>query len=297
MPVYTANFSELLEPHLRVVFDDTDRAWDSVYDKVFEVLDSKKASETDFSTTGFDVAQQYGEGEDVPLDTIYRGWKYVYTHIKFGLGCIITREMYEDDLYRHMKTKPQALARAMNEFVEIMAANVLNRANNASYPGADSVPLAYSAHPTIAGGTWSNVGSADLDVHSIEQAYISIGNFIGERGLKYRCRPIRLIVSPSDEFNARIILNSAQLPGTANNDINPAQNSLPKGYVVWHYLTDPDAWGVQTDAPQGLTFFWRRRKDFTNDTNSNNDNAKFKSTARASCGWTNPRCIYWSTGG
>jgi hypothetical protein len=297
MPVYTADFSELLEPTLRVVFDDTDQQWDAIYNQIFDVVASKKATETDFSTTGFGMAQDYAEGEAVPFDTVYRAWKKTYTHTQFGLGCIITRVMYEDDQYRHMKGKPAALARAMNEYIETMAANILNRATTSGYTGADGVVLAYASHPTVAGGTWSNIISADLDVTSLEQAYIGIGDFVNERGLKYKTKPQRLIVSISDEFNANKILNSAQLPGTANNDINPARGSLPKGYLVWHYLTDKDAWGLQTDAPNGLTFFWRRQKDFTNDSDWNSDNAKYKTTARASCGWTNPRCLYWSSGG
>jgi S-adenosylmethionine/arginine decarboxylase-like enzyme len=297
MPVYSSDFSELLEPTLRVVYDQEEKAWETEFDKFMTIESSSKAVETDFSTTGFGVAQDYADGAGVPFDTVYRGWKKQYTHVQAGLGFIITRIMYEDDQYRHMKAKPRALARSLNEYVEILCANILNRATSGSYLGADGVALASSVHPTIAGGTWSNTQSADLDVTSFEQSLIGIGNFINERGLKYKAKPQQLIVSTSDTFQAEIILKSAQLPGGANNDFNPAKGILPKGTLVLHYLTDTDAWGVTTDAPNGLLFFWRRQKEFTNDTDWNSDNAKYKGTMRCSAGWTDPRCIHWSPGG
>lgn len=297
MPVYTTDFSELLEPNLRIVYDQEEKAWEEEWSKFMTIETSTKATEKDFSTTGFGVAQEYAEGESVPFDTVYRGWSKTYTHVQAGLGFIITRIMYEDDQYRHMKQKPKALSRAMNEYLEIMNANILNRATTAGYTGGDGIVLASASHPTIAGGLWNNVMAADLDVTSLEQAFIGIGNFINERGLKYKCKPMKLLCSTSDAFQADIVLKSAQLPGTAYNDINPAQNSIPGGKVVLHYLTDTDAWGLQTDAPNGLLFFWRRRKEFTNDTDWNSDNAKYKTSMRCSSGWTDPRCIYWSTGG
>jgi hypothetical protein len=197
-----------------------------------------------------------------------------------------------------MKAKPQALARSANEAVEINCANVLNRAFSGSYLGADSKALCASDHPNSVGGTFSNLLStaSDLDITSFEQALIEIGNFTDNRGMKYRANPQRLIVSTSDAFMAQILLRSAQLPGSPNNDINPAQNVLPGGFQVMHYLTDTDAWFVQTDAPNGLLFFWRRNKEFANDSDWNSDNAKYKVTYRCSQGWTEPRCMFGTPG-
>ena len=62
------------------------------------------------------------------------------------------------------------------------------------------------------------------------------------------------------------------------------------------YLTDADAWFVQTDAPNGLLTFWSRNKEFGKDNDFDSDNAKFKSTMALAVGWTDPRCIYGSAG-
>jgi hypothetical protein len=296
MPVYSSDFPELLLPTLRTVYDLEDRGWDTEWTQYMTVENSTKAAEKDFSTTGFGVAAEYGEGDAPLFDTVYRGWTKTYTHKQVGIGTIITRIMYEDDQYRHMKSKPKALARSMNEYLEILCANILNYAttNSAAYQGADGVCLAYSAHPTKMGGTWSNTISADLDITSLEQMLILKDSFINERGLKYKCKAVRLLCTISDDFAAKQMLKSTQFPGTANNDINPAQGIL--SHVVLSYVTDPDAWGIQTDAANGLLFFWRRNKEFTNDSDWGSENAKYKSTMRCTAGWTDPRCIIWSPG-
>jgi hypothetical protein len=47
---------------------------------------------------------------------------------------------------------------------------------------------------------------------------------------------------------------------TADNDINALKNMgmVPQGYTVNHFLTDPDAWFMKTDAPNGMKMFKRR---------------------------------------
>ncbi len=297
MPVYTKDFPELLEPGLRAIWGMEDRAWAEEYSQIFEQNDTNKETEKDFGLSGFNLAVQTAEGAPVTYDTVYRTYSKSYTQIKYTLGFIVTREMYEFDQYRQMRQRPKALARSMNETIEVYAAAILNNSFS-SATAADAVAICSASHP-YKGGTWSNLLSpgADFDVTSLEQMYILIGGFINDRGLTYRAMPQKLICSTSDAFMADQVMKSAQLPGTANNDINPAQNSLPKGKVVSHFVSDTDAWWIQTDAPNGLLFFWSRRKEFTNDSDFDTENAKYKSTMMFVAGCTDPRCIVGSAGG
>ena len=52
--------------------------------------------------------------------------------------------------------------------------------------------------------------------------------------------PNTLVVPPSLMFTAQRILESAQVPGSANNDKNVLNGIV--NLVVWQYLTDSDAW-------------------------------------------------------
>jgi len=296
MPLYSSNMPELLEPGIRIVYGDSYNDYPEEYTEAFEVDTSTKATEKDFSVSGFGLAQQKGEGQDVYFDEMYKGFSTTYTHLEYALGFAVTRIMYEDDLYRQIKSRPQALARSVRHTVEILSANILNNAFTSGL-GGDGVVLCSASHP-IKTGTLSNLMSptATFSVTSFEQALIDIQGWTDDRGLKIRVLPKKLIVSPSDAFQAQIVLKSAKMPGTADNDVNPAMNYLPNGYTVMHFLTDTDAWFLKTDQPNGLMFFWRRRPEFTRDNDFKSDNALFKTTLRCSQGWTDWRGLYGSAG-
>lgn len=300
MPVVTGNFAALLTPGYRIIWGDDMARWEEEYSKFMTIDSSTRNYEEDHSITQLGVVPTKAEGAAVSYDTIYDGYTKRYTHLLYGLGFSVTREMVEDDLYRKIKAMPKALSRSCQETIEITAANHLNRAFSGSYLGGDSKALCASDHPTYGGGgTYSNMPSvaADLDITSFEQALIDIQiNFIDDRGLKMKVKPQKLLLHPNNWFMAEKILKSAQEPDTANNAVNPAKGALPGGYVLLHWVTDTDAWFVTTDCPNGLTWFWRRRPEFTQDNDFDTENAKYKTTFRASSAWTNPRCIYGSAG-
>jgi len=300
MPTITGNFSALLTPGFREIWGTEFNQFEEEYTKFMTLDTSTRNYEEDHSITQFGIVPTKAEGASVTYDTMYDGYTKRYTHVSYALGFSVSREMIEDDLYRKMKNLPKALARSVKETREILAANILNRAFNASYTGGDGVTLCSASHPTYGGGgNYSNQPSAtaDLDITSFEQALIDIQvNFIDDRGLKIRVQPKKLLIHPSNWFQAEKILKSAQEPDTANNAVNPAKGALPGGYVTLHWLTDTDAWFILTDSPNGLNWFDRRKPEFTQDNDFDTENAKYKTTFRASSGWTNPRCIYGSAG-
>ncbi|MBT9167525.1 MAG: hypothetical protein DDT19_00863 [Syntrophomonadaceae bacterium] len=300
MPLVTGNISALLTPGFRVIWDASQEMYPTEYTKFMTVETSTRAYEDDYSITQLGVVPEVNEGAPIPYDTIYGGYTKRYTHLYYGLGFIVSRNMVEDDLYKKIRNMPKALNTSCNETIEILAANHLNRAFNPAFPGGDGVSLCSASHPTFGGGgTYSNAPSAhaDLDVTSFEQALIDIQmNFIDDRGKRIRVQPQKLLIHPSNWFMAEKILKSAQEPDTANNAVNPAKGSLPGGYVILHWLTDADAWFIQTNRQHGLQWLWRRRPEFTQDNDFDTENAKYKTTFRASSGWTDPRCIYGSAG-
>ena len=299
MAIFTTNFAELLLPGLRKVYGDTYKDWPEEYSKVFNLETSKRSKEDDQGITGLGLVPSKPEGQGITYDTAFQGLKKTYTHAAFGLGIAITREMFEDDLYRKMKNMARGLARSVKHTIEIEGANDLNRAFNSSFVGSDGLELCSTLHTTVAGGTYRNelTTAADLDITSFEQALIDIETqFIDDRGLKLRVMPQKMVIHPSNIWQAKKILKSAQEPDTANNAVNPGQGILPGGFMVMHELTDADAWFITTDVPNGLTWFWRRKPEFTKDNDFDTENAKFKTTMRFSHGWTDPRGIFGSPG-
>lgn len=235
-----------------------------------------------------------------------QGFTSRYNHVTYGLGFIVTREAFDDDMYDVVaKKKAQSLAFSMRQTKEIIGANVYNRAFNTSYRGGDGATLVACAAggdataPNVSGGTYTNGPSAavDLSEAALEQACIDIAGFTNDRGLKIAVRPRKLIIPKELMFEADRILKTEGRTGTDLNDLNAlkARGLIPE-VVVNHYLTDTDAWFILTDVRDGLKYFERRGDEFTMDEDFDTENAKYKATARYSFGWTDRRGIYASPG-
>lgn len=247
----------------------------------------------------FGLAAVKPEGSSIAYDTAQQGFLTRYSHVTYGLGFVITREMVEDDQYDVIgKKRASALAFSMRQTKEIVAANVYNRADTSGYTGGDGKTLLATDHPNVAGGSYANelTTPADLSEASLEDALIAIGQFENDRGLKIAVQPQSLIIPVDLQFEADRIVNSTNRPGTADNDKAVLPGKFPGGVVINNYLTDSDAWFIRTNCPDGMKHFERRGDDFTMDNDFDTDNAKYKATGRYSFGFTDPRAIYGSKG-
>lgn len=299
MPVITSSsFSKALWPGVNAWYGKAYNDYAPEWDKLFDKNTSSKAFEEDVSLSSLGLAAVKSEGNSISYDSERQGFTTRYQHVVYALGFIITREMYEDDQYDVVgKKKANALARSMRQTKEIVAANVYNRATTAGYTGGDGVVLLSASHPNVAGGTYSNIQSADLSEAALEQAFIDIEGFTDDRGLTIACKPKSLIIPRQLRFEAHRILKSDGRVGTADNDPNALKDAgLFTNIVVNHYLTDADAWFIRTDVPDGMKYFERRGDQFEMDNDFDTENAKFKATGRYSFGWSDPRAIYGSMG-
>jgi hypothetical protein len=298
MAINTGSFGKALWPGVNAWYGQAYNEYPVEYTDIFEKNTSRKAFEEDISTSMFGLAQQTAEGAPVSYDSAQQGFIDRYTHVKYALGFIITKEMVEDDQYDVIgKKRAQALAFSMRQTKEINGANVLNRAF-ATYTYGDGKVLCASDHPNVAGGTWSNLlaTASDISEAALEQACIDIQKYTNDRGLRIAVRPKKLIVPTDLDFEANKIMNTQYEVGTDNNTVNVVRGRFPGGIKVNHYLTDTDAWFIITDCPDGMKYFERRADDFTQDDDFDTDNAKFKATARYSFGCTDKRSIYGTPG-
>ncbi len=288
----------LLWPGLHALFGSEYAKHPKEYTRIFDVRSSKMAYEKLAELTGLGLASVKAEGASIVYDTPGQGPETTFTHVTYGLGWIATREAVEDNLYESLsENNTKALTWSMWTTKEIVHANVLNRAATSGYVGGDGVVLGSAAHPT-ANGTQSNLlTAADLSEASLEDAMTTIMAAKNSRGLPVALRPVRLIVSPGQIFNATRILSTDGRVGTADNDVNAikALGMVPE-IVVNHYLDDLDAWYIQTNVPNGLISFQRRALDMEKDSDFDTENVKAKGTERYSCGWGDFRSVYVNLG-
>ena len=298
--ITSASFAKLLWPGLNSIYGKEYQDYPVEWDKLFEKNTSDRAYEEDLGLSSFGLASVKSEGGPIVYDSERQGFTSRYNHVVYALGFIITREMYEDDQYGKVGAqKAKALARSMRHTKEIVGANIYNRAQTAGYVGGDGVTLLNSAHPNVAGGTFSNViaTAADLSEASLEQAVIDIAGFRDDRGLLIAAKPTQLIIPYQLQFEAARILTSDGRVGTDLNDPNVLKDKgIFSNVTVNHFLTDADAWFIRTNVKDGLKYFERRGDQFEMDNDFDTENAKYKATGRYSFGWSDPRAIYGSAG-
>jgi len=301
MAINTGNFAKAIFPGVNAFFGKEYAEYPVEYTQLFQDFSSRRAYEEDVGVSSFGLARVKDEGASVTNDTEEQAFITRYSHIVYGLGFTVTREIFEDDLYDVVgQRRAQGLAFSMRQTKEINGANVYNRAFNSAYAGGDAKELCATDHPNWAGGTWANepTTAADLSELSLEQACISISKWTNDRGMKISVMPDCLVIPVDLEFDAYRIMKAPLRTQTADNDVNAlaSMGKFPGGIKVNHYLTDTNAWFLKTNVKNGMKHWQRRKMEFTIDNDFDTENAKFKATERYSFGWTDPRAIYGSEG-
>ena len=301
MTMNTGNWGKALVPGIQAWYGNAYAEYPEEHKDLFDISTSRRHHEEDVSVARLGLAAEVGEGAPVLIDDEKQGFIQRYTHTKFGLGFVITEELVEDDLYDVVgKRRAESLAFSMRQTKEVVAANVYNRATNASYTFADGVAMLSTANLYEKGGSFANKPTTDIDLSeaAIEQACIDIAKFKDAAGNQISVMPQSLVIPVDSMFVAHRILGSDYRPGTANNDINvlKTMSKFPKGIKVNHYLTDTDAWFIRTNCPNGLKMIIRKAEQLKMDTDVQTGNLIVVSTMRFSVGITDKRAIYGSVG-
>ena len=295
-----------LEPGLNALFGLEYRQYADETTQIFDTESSDRAFEEEVMLSGFGNAAVKPEGQGVQFDDAQETFTARYTNETIALAFAITEEAIEDNLYDRLASRyTKALARSMASTKNVKGAAVLNNGFNNTFAGGDGVALfgndgaGNTTHPTLA-GTFRNqpAVAADCNETSLEQAMIDISALTDERGLKIAARGTKMIVPPQLQFVADRLLNTEGRTGTADNDINAIKNMgmVSGGYVVNHYLTDPDAWFVKTDVPNGLKHFSRSPIKTTMEGDFDTGNVRYKARERCVFGFSDPRGIYGNPG-
>jgi hypothetical protein len=301
MAISRAQLLKELLPGLNALFGLEYARYGEEHKEIFETESSERSFEEETKLSGFSAAPVKNEGSAIAYDNAQEAWTARYNHETIALGFSITEEAIEDNLYDSLSARyTKALARAMAYTKQTKAAAILNNGFDTDYPGGDGVALFSASHPLVGGGTNSNIPStaADLNETSLEAAVIQIAAWTDERGLLIAAKPKKLVVPPSLMFVATRLLETELRVSTADNDINAIKSngSIPEGYTVNHFLTDPDAWFLTTDVPNGLKHFVRTPMAQNMDGDFDTGNVRYKSRERYSFGWSDPLGMYGSEG-
>lgn len=269
----------------------------TTYDKIFELRTSDRAYEELAMISGFQRAKVKDEGAPIEYDTM----KQVYTqraqHVTYALGYVVTQEAIEDLKGEAVAAaRAKMLARSMVWMKETVANDVLNNGFSGGPSYGDGSALLVSNHATM-DGTQSNIlgVAADLTDASLETMLTQIMAAKNIDGAQVTLNPTKIIVPTVLIPTVARITESLLRSGTADNDLNWLKGRIPE-VVGSNFLTDQDAWFVETDAQDGLILFQRRPLSFATDGDFDTANARFKADERYSVTCGDFRGIYGSPG-
>jgi hypothetical protein len=291
MAISRAQLLKELLPGLNALFGMEYARYDEEHTQVYEAESSDRS---------FEEEVKLCEGAAISYDAAQESFVARYNHETIAMGFSITEEAMEDNLYDSLSARyTKALARAMAHTKQVKAMEPLNNGFD-TYQSGDGVTMFSTAHPLVSGGTNSNrpAVSVDLNETSLEAAVIQISKWTDERGLLIACKPRKLIIPSDLQFVAHRILMTELRPGTADNDINSLRvmGVVPEGHAVNHYLTDPDAWFLMTDIPNGMKHFSRVGMETSMDGDFDTGNVRYKARERYSFGVSDPLGIWGSPG-
>ena len=291
---------ELL-PGLNALFGLEYERYGEEWKELFEIETSERSFEEEQKLSGFSAAPVKAEGSAIVYDTAQEAWSNRYVHETISLGFSLTEEAMEDNLYDSLSARyTKALARAMAYTKEVKGANIINNGFNPNFKGGDGQPLFSNSHPLVSGGTLSNIPqvAADLNETSLENAVIQISLWTDERGLLIAAKPKKLFIPPALQFVATRILETELRVGTTDNDVNALKNngSIPGGYTINHFFTDPNGWYLSTDVPNGLKHFKRVELSTSLDEDFDTGNHRYKARERYSFGFSDYLQMFGSPG-
>jgi len=297
--INTGQIAELLRPGLKAVFGEYP-TYPEQWTEIFKTYKSDKYQEIDVEMKYLGAADIKPEGQPIASDSMGQRVITNYIHKSVGLSFTITKEAVEDNLYQtQFPQQAVSLRNSLRVTKNILGANILNNAFNPAYPIGDGQSVCSTSHP-IDGGVFSNrLGDdADFSEAAVERAIIDIQKFPMQSGILAQTMAKKLIVPRELQFEASVLLNSQFRTGTADNDINAIYHNdyMPDGYRVNQYLTDPAAWFIITDAPDGMKHFQRTPVQTDTYVDYPTDNVMAKASERYSFGVSNPRGIFGSAG-
>jgi len=301
MAISRAQLMKELLPGLNALFGLEYETYGEEHKEIYETESSDRSFEEETKLSGFSAAPVKNEGSAITYDNAQEAWTARYVHETIALGFSITEEAMEDNLYSSLSQRyTKALARAMAYTKQIKAASVLNDGFDASHPGGDGKPLFSTEHPLVSGGVNSNMPAvpSDLNETSLENAVIQIAQWTDERGLLIAARPVKMIIPPQLQFVATRLMETKLRVGTTDNDVNAlvTNGAIRDGYTINNFLTDPNAFFLKTDVPNGMKHFTRVALKTSMEGDFATGNMLYKARERYSFSYSDPLGMWGSQG-
>jgi len=256
-------FRLLAEPGLSNIWFDPFDGAPSEFDRIFNIRDHQKLTETDAKMSGFGPLQTQDENAPLVYDEAIPPVTRDYDFTIRALGYKITEKLRDWELYGQVM-KLEASLRESAEFdVETFIFALLNNANDTTVStGFDGLALASTAHTRLDGGaTQANRPTAfgGLSVGNLQTGVTQFNQWVNDRGRPIVARPVTLVVNPALELTAREILESQMRPDTANDTTN-VLTRFGLNLHVSRFIPSDTFWALVGDK-HDMSLLWAKRPE------------------------------------
>ncbi|HEX2907415.1 MAG TPA: Mu-like prophage major head subunit gpT family protein [Phototrophicaceae bacterium] len=270
VPMTRAQWESLtnIETALRTVWLDQIQP-DTTLMGLYDVETSQRAQEKNLGYGGLgDVPEYTGT---LKFDGFEELFPATYLHKEYAKGIALERKLVDDEEYGVMRQRAQLSGLAFDRTVQKHAAVIFNTAfDTSAITGPDGKALCATDHPHSPSDVTpqSNRGVEPLSHDSVRTTKELMRRFQDSEGNPLNVMPDTLVVPIELEDAARVIVESTQRSGVANNDIN-----TQRGYNIVtspFLMTDANNWFLIDSrlARLWLHWYWRIRPEFTTDPTS-----------------------------
>jgi len=226
------------------------------------------------------------EGDAVTFDVPVEGHKKTVYYSEYGLGFTITKHMYRDDLTGNWKRAPSKLSKSAKDNVESKFFDLFNNGFG-THTAWDEQYVFDTDHSTLySGETITNdPTAASLTETTLRAMFEYFEDLIDEAGMPIPMHGPKTLLVPTElMWTANQLLQSTQLVGSANNDlnmVNPQYNVIQQWRVVHSpYLTSSTAYFLLDNENHGFHFMWKDPLELKSADDFYTDSALFKVTQR-----------------
>lgn len=232
---------------LTKVFGDELTRHGKEYTSWLRTTNAERLTDTYWATSGTGLPAAKGVGEPYVVDQIFDGPRKTFGLSIWGNALVIQDEAIYWDQYGIFKGLAKDMARNHIERENLVAFALVNHALDAAptddYKDYNGQPICATSKTRMDGGTWKNRHSsnAGLSYKAIQDALVDLGRTVNERGIFAKVAAKTLLIAVEQDFIAREIFGSTNVPHEMSNTTNTLKGSgiSPMSYP---YITSTTAW-------------------------------------------------------
>lgn len=228
--------------------------------EIFRPIETTHAAWIQSVNKGSGLFPAVGETNAVPLSTPRVTNKQTTSVLTFAQGIDISKQLFDDNMHGVWAEDVRDFSIKAKDTQDYNAFKLF-RLGFTTALTADGVPIFYTAHPLINGGTQSNVlaagASSALSPTSLNTAIVNLQEQKDQSGVIRGSTAAVILVPPALWKHAIEVTQSALSADSGNNNINVYRSAL--GITVWtsHWL------GTAAGGSDTAWYLLARRHGFT----------------------------------